>query len=59
MSTRLFSLAEAAALAGISGPTMTRRLRYGSGPRCQKIGHAKVVAEPDLLVWLSSLRAAA
>ena len=32
MSTRLFSLTEAAALAGISGPTMTRRLRHGSGP---------------------------
>jgi hypothetical protein len=51
--TLLYSMADCASVAGVSLPTLSRRIAAGRGPARQRVGRHFVVAEPDLLAWLA------
>ena len=54
----LYSLAQTAAFAGMSYPTLMRRFKAGNGPVVQKVGKVRVVTEHDLQSWLLATRLA-
>lgn len=48
------TLAAAAAAAGISAATMTRRLRDGTGPRTERFNGMRLVPNDALAEWIAS-----
>lgn len=55
MDRRLYSMTDAASAAGISTPTLCRRIAAGKGPQRVRIGRAFVVTDIALRDWLATL----
>lgn len=51
---RYFSISQCAAAAGISGSTLVRRMRDGTGPRRERFGPMVAISDQALAEWLAS-----
>jgi predicted DNA-binding transcriptional regulator AlpA len=55
---KIYTMTDAAAAAGISTPTMARRVQAGRGPARIRIGRSFAITEQALAEWLAREKAA-